>query len=328
MSRRISARSRSGFTLIQLPGVIAIIAVLIALLLPAVQQAREAARRTQCKNNLKQLILALHNYNDVHGTFPVNYRPAGTTFDDPTYSVWSWLQGTLPFVEQGNLGLTLVPGAPMETNAGNKKASESALPVLMCPSDSTSGNGLLTNRSDITPATKQKAISNYKACGGQSWTFGDFPGNARGKNQGDANANGLLLCDGLICPTTYGTTPTNLNDLAKSLSRMRDITDGTTNTFAVGEAVAGWSQWNWWFNSNSSVGTCGIPLNYRVGQVNLAVAPQLGDWSRNYGFFSQHPGGGQFALCDGSARFISQNIDFTLYRNLGTIRGGEVTTDF
>jgi prepilin-type N-terminal cleavage/methylation domain-containing protein/prepilin-type processing-associated H-X9-DG protein len=328
MSRRLAARSRSGFTLIELLVVIAIIAVLIALLLPAVQQAREAARRAQCKNNLKQLLLALHNYNDVHGSFPVNYRPAGTTFDDSTYSVWSWLQGTLPFVEQGNLGLLLVPGAPMETNVGNKKASETALPLLMCPSDGTSNNGLLDNRSDITPATKLKAITNYKACGGQNWSWGDFPAAARGKNQGDPNANGLLLCDGLVCPTTYGTTPTNLADLNKSLSRLRDILDGTTNTFAVGESVAGWSQWNWWFNSNSSVGTCGIPLNYRVGQVNLGIAPQIGDWSRNYGFFSQHTGGANFGMCDGSVRFISQNIDFTMYRNLGTIRGNEVATDF
>src|SRR5687768_7834730 len=160
--------TRRGFTLIELLVVIAIIAVLIALLLPAVQQAREAARRAQCKNNLKQLGLAMHNYHDVYNQFPLNYRPAGTTFDPNTYSVWSWIQGTLPFLEQGNQFAQLVPGAPMETHAPSKKASETAIPVLLCPSDSTSGNGVLDTRSDTTGTWRRKAITNYKACGGQN----------------------------------------------------------------------------------------------------------------------------------------------------------------
>ena len=317
--------SRRGFTLIELLVVIAIIAVLIALLLPAVQQAREAARRSQCKNNLKQLILAMHNYHDVYEQFPLNYRPAGTTFDANTYSVWSWIQGTLPFLEQGNQFAQLVPGAPMETHPESKLASETPIPVLLCPTDSTSQGGLLDHRSDTADPWRRKAITNYKACGGQNWQWNTpFNGEARGKNA--PSTNGLLHCDGLICPTTWGTGPTLTADVSKSISRMADIKDGTTNTFALGEAVAGWSDWTWWFNSNSSVATCALPLNYRLGAVDLAAAS--GSWANNYSFFSQHTGGGQFAMCDGSARFVSQNIDHTLYRNLATIRGGEVTPDF
>ncbi len=213
----------------------------------------------------------------------------------------------------------------METHAPSKKASETALPFLLCPTDSTSQGGLLANRSDITPATKVKAITNYKACGGQNWGY-NTPFNApgRGKNSGATNA--LLLCDGLICATTQGTTPTNPADVSRTQSNMGSITDGTSNTFAVGEAVAGWSNWNWWFNSNSSVATCALPLNYRLGTVNLAA--QAGSWPNNYSFFSQHTGGAHFTLCDGSVRFVSQNIDHTMYRNLGTVSGGEVTSDF
>ena len=183
-SQMVSSRygRRRGFTLIELLVVIAIIAVLIALLLPAVQQAREAARRTQCKNNLKQISLAMHNYHDVMNMFPLNYRPRGNTFDDATYSVWSWIQGLLPYVEQGNQFAQLVPGLPMETHAPSKKASETALPFLLCPSDSTSDGGLLNNRSDINDAAnRRKAITNYKACAGQNWAWGPFTSNARGR---------------------------------------------------------------------------------------------------------------------------------------------------
>ena len=315
---------RRGFTLIELLVVIAIIAVLIALLLPAVQQAREAARRSQCKNNLKQLALALHNYHDVYTAFPINYRPSGTTFDDATYSVWSWMQSTLPYIEQGNLYDTLVPGAPMETHAPSKLASETPIATFLCPSDSTSQGGMLAGRSDIADANLRKAVTNYKACLGQNWEWATFNSPGRGKNSGQTN--GLVFCDGLICPTTSGTTPSDPAWIGGNQSNMGSISDGTTNTFAIGEAVAGWSQWNWWFNCNASTATCAIPLNYRKGLVDLQANAH--DWNRNYSFFSQHTGGAQFAMCDGSVQFISDNINQDTYQNLGSLSGGEVVGEY
>lgn len=316
--------SRVGFTLIELLVVIAIIAVLIALLLPAVQQAREAARRAQCKNNLKQLGLALQNYHDIYHAYPINYRPSGTTFNASTYSVWSWIQGILPYVEQGNLYKRLLPCAPMETHAGNKAASETPLTVLTCPSDSTRRNGLLAHRSDLADANLKKAITNYKACMGQNWGYGPFTIPGRGKNAGETL--GLQFCDGLICPCSQGVSPTTAIRISRNQSRIADITDGTSNTFAVGETIAGWSNWNWWFNSNASTATCAIPLNYRKGLVNLVS--QAGAWPYNYSFFSQHTGGANFAFCDGSVHYISDNINRQLYRNLATISGGEVVSNY
>src|SRR5437773_1481698 len=103
---------RQGFTLVELLVVIAIIGVLVALLLPAVQAAREASRRSQCANNLRQIGLALHNYHDVQLTFPINYRPKGTTFQTD-YATWSWMQGILPFIEQANIYNVLAPAQEM-----------------------------------------------------------------------------------------------------------------------------------------------------------------------------------------------------------------------
>ena len=102
---------------------------------------------------------------------------------------------------------------------------------------------------------------------------------------------------------------------------MRDIVDGTSNTYVLGEALAGWSQWNWWYNPNAVTATCAIPLN-RV----LKVPKNLGDWPNNYSFASRHTGGGNFGLGDGSVRFVSDSIDTFTYRAYATISSGEVVS--
>lgn len=111
---------------------------------------------------------------------------------------------------------------------------------------------------------------------------------------------------------------TNVN----SPTRMRDIIDGTSNTYIVGEAMPGWSQWNWWYNPNAVTATTAIPLN-RV----LKVAKNIGDWPNNYSFASRHTGGGQFTMGDGSVRFVSDSIDTATYRAFATISSGEVVTN-
>ena len=311
-----------AFTLIELLVVIAIIAILIALLLPAVQQAREAARRTQCKNNLKQLGLAFHNYHDTHNTFPINYawrnRPgAGNGGPAIANTGKSWLQMILPYIEQANLYNQIDFGQGLQgttpANVQNRTVANTVLPAYLCPSDNENNNGRLGSRSDVNvtpPGTW--GVTNYKACAGSNWQWGlaawnpvSAPG---GKNGG--SRDGLNLGNGILCSNQLnGNAPT----------RMRDLTDGTTNTFAIGEAMPGWTQWNWWYNPNAVTATCAIPLN-----AVLKRPKNIGDWPNNYSFASKHVGGGQFTLGDGGVRFVSENIDIGVYRAFATISSGEV----
>ena len=309
---------RRGFTLIELLVVIAIIAVLIALLLPAVQQAREAARRTQCKNNMKQIGLAFHNYHDTLNCFPVNFAVrgggGGQAIADTGHS---WLTMCLPYIDQANLYNTINHNGPLAGNAANIAAANTVIPAFLCPSDDGNNNGRLGNRSDYNvspPGTW--AVTNYKACAGSNWAWGIAAWNPvsspSGKNAG--STDGLNAGNGILCSNQQNTNgPT----------RMRDITDGTSNTFAVGENLPAWTQWCWWYNPNAATATCAIPLN-----ALLKRPLNVGDWPNNYAFASKHVGGGHFAMADGSARFVNENIDINVYRAVATIGGGEVASDF
>lgn len=309
---------RPGFTLIELLVVIAIIAVLIALLLPAVQQAREAARRSQCKNNMKQIGLAFHNYHDSLNCFPVNFAVRGSGGGQAIVDTGhSWLTMCLPYIDQAALYNSINHNGPLAGNAANIAAANTIIQVFLCPSDSGNGNGRLGNRSDYNvnpPGTW--GVTNYKACAGSNWAWGlaawnpvSSPG---GKNSG--STDGLNMGNGILCSNQQNTNgPT----------RMRDLTDGTTNTFAVGEALPAWTQWNWWYNPNASTATCAMPLNAVIKRPR-----NVGDWPNNYSFASMHVGGGHFVLGDGSVRFISENIDINIYRAVATIGSGEVVSEF
>src|SRR3954469_1594045 len=184
-----------GFTLVELLVVIAIIGVLVALLLPAVQAAREAARRMQCTNNLRQLGLALHNYHDVNLTFPLNYRPvAGGTY--------SWMQAILPYIEQQNLYSQITIGGTVAL-ANNTMVANTPIKTFRCPSDGLNQNGMMTGASD---GGGTKAITNYKANCGAAWTWVIVNlNNARWPNDNPPNA--LLHCDGLLCSNSYSSGP-------------------------------------------------------------------------------------------------------------------------
>ena len=324
---RFSIRPRPAFTLVELLVVIAIIGILVGLLLPAVQAAREAARRMQCSNNVKQLGLAFHNYESSTKSFPINYAtrgkaPYGNDGPGIANSGRSWMQMILPYIEQTNLynnidfTVTLgLQGAAAGT-VKNRIVAATVVPSFLCPSDDSNEGGLLNNRSDLNnpdPIGKW-AVTNYKAVAGSNWDWGVFRWNnsgvtgVGGKNSGQND--GLNLCNGVIC-----SNQTNVN----TPTRIRDLTDGTSNTYIIGEAMAGWSQWNWWYNPNAVTATCAIPLN-RV----LKVPKNLGDWPNNYAFASRHTGGGQFGLGDGSVRFVSDNIDTITYRAFATVSSGEV----
>ena len=131
---------------------------------------------------------------------------------------------------------------------------------------------------------------------------------------GHASRNGLDRGNGLICRGFGGPTP----------SRMADVTDGTSNTFAVGEVLPGLNSRTWWWHFNGTTATCGIPLNFYIDYKPSST----GDWGRNYGFNSRHTGGGQFGMTDGSVRFVSENINRDIYHGAATISGGEVLGEF
>lgn len=323
---RIYSRARSAFTLVELLVVIAIIGILVGLLLPAVQAAREAARRMQCSNNVKQLGLAFHNYHDTHRCFPINFAwrgiPGGGGGGPAIANTGkSWLQMILPQIEQINMFNRIDFSVGLEGTAPNilqnQEIANTVVSAYLCPSDGEHNEGRLGDRSDImvTPPGTW-AVTNYKACAGSNWNAGTFAWvnsgatGVGGRNAG--NSDGLNAGNGVLCSNQNNTNP---------ITRMAELTDGTSNTFIIGEALPAWSSWNWWYNPNAVTATCAVPLN-RV----LRVPKNIGNWPDNYSFASRHTGGGQFGLGDGSVRFVSENVDTAVYRAYATISSGEVAT--
>ncbi|MEW4454683.1 DUF1559 domain-containing protein [Bremerella sp. JC817] len=289
---------RSGFTLVELLVVIAIIGVLIALLLPAVQQAREAARRMQCTNNLKQLGLALHNHHDTYGQFPPGYKfPSGFTDGDPT---WGWGAFILPFIEQVTVYDALDPqnqtlATAIADTANDLKVLQTPLSAFRCPTDT--GPKLNDQRKLDDQAT---AVSNYL-----------------GSNSSD------LACrnDG-IPGTNYGADGIFWEN---SECRFKDITDGTSNTVAIGERCWQMNRKNGTGKANYYAGniygvegrlvTGGSPISTLtlysvVGGTVRALNYARNDAYESSSYSSLHPGGVQFVFCDGSVQFIPDTVQF------------------
>ncbi|GAB5442442.1 MAG: DUF1559 domain-containing protein [Fuerstiella sp.] len=330
-------RKKRGFTLIELLVVIAIIAILIALLLPAVQQAREAARRTQCKNNLKQLGLALHNYHDVYNQFPMSLAnfngAAGPTWS--TSSRGSYLVRLLPFVEQAPmynaLDFSLV-GTPWtaanfegQTDPSGKLYRHYNIPTFQCPSDPSPERDGHSNKSNYALSIGNQAMPGSSAQ--NPWGVCTlFPGNDFGTGAaGHGN------------PSSVG----NYSGFAARFwaSKMRDLVDGTSNVIAGGEIrpQCGDHTRNGWFHFNSLWVATTAPVNYPIKCVredpdwnNSTADPANGrgpcnhwrNWQTSQGFKSRHIGGAQFLMADGSCHFISENIDYLTYQKLGDRRDG------
>ncbi|HWL10545.1 MAG TPA: DUF1559 domain-containing protein [Planctomicrobium sp.] len=291
----------SGFTLIELLVVIAIIAILVALLLPAVQQAREAARRSQCRNNLKQIGLAVHNYIDTHRILPpgwIQRFPATTVLPNsasPTHingamrtenttddlHSWGWGAFLLPYVDQGPLYQDSIGrGRRLDQEIAAGGAARTVLPVYRCPSDPAR-----TLRGVGSNNLRNVAVSNYAA------------------NNGHFNRNGPSTSTG---GTAFGEGTTGLF-WGHSNVRLRDITDGTSNTIMIGESIydngGGAKSWAGARNGGSAYALLDVAANGRVA-INSSST------NKAVGFHSQHVGGAHFLLADGSVHFISENIHF------------------
>ncbi len=328
---RIRGSLRRGFTLIELLVVIAIIAVLIALLLPAVQQAREAARRSQCKNNLKQIALAMHNYHDTHRVFPPgmigsNVKAFGDTNGTyPTYTVtdplkrigtgWGWGTFILPYLDQAPLYTQLNPVGLMDTtNATTLGLLRTVLPVYLCPSD--------PNR-----APSQNA-------GTAVYMGGSGTGVAIGLSNYVAAANNA---DVTCITVSLGIFGVNSN------TSLRSVTDGASNTFMAWErdtqqhtpsTPARYTEKH--MGSNWAGATAPDCYNYNyqanqvLGQLQPTYAEINGSATRDdtRSPSSMHVGGIHVVLADGAVRFISENMSLATARNLVTMADGVVVGDF
>lgn len=285
----------------------AVIAVLIAILLPAIQQAREAARRTQCKNNLKQLGIALQNYHETNSLFPPSRADDWDAYlaGSPTFpGWWNWQTRLLPYMDQASLYNKIDYSADaFECNPAFNEILATQLPGLVCPSDP--GTPGIHQFNDYCSYSQTFANTNYFGCRGSNRQHDPFSCLAFAK---------IGPCNGVFprLNTSVG---------------IQSITDGTSNTIAIGERGADRDQyWGWWAAGSGTdchgLGDSVIDLN--EGHY-LGSPDNTGDMIH---YWSLHPGGSQFLLCDGSVRFLSYSINHNTYVALGSRNGGETTGEF
>lgn len=302
-------KSRNAFTLIELLVVIAIIGILIALLLPAVQSAREAARRIQCANNLKQHGLALHNFHDLHKRFPKGVEVETQTL---------WHAYILPQIEQNNLYQAIDWGTPWDTPGSiNAQICDTLIPIFQCPSSAVD-----QHESNVQGFTS-RVPSNYLACASGTIT----------RESGDPPWLLSKFIDGVL--------------YRESRTKFASILDGTSHTLLVGEALHDYAFWgdnhdgypqvvdHWYIGSNNitenppcgqvknegseALGSTGVPINaYQIENINIDEVEMS--------FSSRHFGGIQGVFCDGHVSFIHETIDSKTWSAMGTRASGEIVS--
>jgi prepilin-type N-terminal cleavage/methylation domain-containing protein/prepilin-type processing-associated H-X9-DG protein len=312
MQPRLS--QRCAFTLVELLVVIAVIAILVSLLIPAVQSAREAARRAQCSNNLRQFGLAIHSYHNTHKQLPKGGAGVASLSNPLFRSMHclSWGAAILPGLEQQPLYETINQSQPY-LHDDNLAAGQHILPVFLCP---TAPNPELRKVNGDTPtASNRYAVSNYGANWGER-SLRCHPQNNCPNHYGDASGGGRgVLLMGAERPVSFS-----------------HVVDGTSHTIMIGEAPDGLH--SIWIG-HKNVFDQSAPLNSRAAHNSVwescatmfqSTAGKFCDFGQE--FHSYHPGGAQFAFVDGSVHFLAQTIDHKLFAALLSRSGGEIISDF
>jgi prepilin-type N-terminal cleavage/methylation domain-containing protein/prepilin-type processing-associated H-X9-DG protein len=314
---RSAQRPRSGFTLIELLVVIAIIGVLIALLLPAVQKVREAALNLQCRNNLKQIGLGLHNFENTNGKFPDGSYCTGTNncYQD-------WAISILPYVEQQNLFVEFSPTTLAEDQPAS--AREYLVKLFVCPSDTSSYQAIIPYAGPALSKQRPFMPGTYKAVEGVT----EHP-NMLADHYWDRYDNTTQLLGASGATRYRGVLHTSVPDRGFGAERVSDITDGLSNTIMVGEYCTltadvhrgfwAYSYWEW----NQSSVSWNKPYTLLPSYDQCAALDPSGDKSPcKRGWSSLHTGGINFLLCDGSVRILRRTIDMVTLAELATIAEG------
>jgi prepilin-type N-terminal cleavage/methylation domain-containing protein len=313
---RQATTKRNAFTLVELLVVIGILAILAAILLPAIQVARESSRKEHCKSNLRQVALAVNLFCNVKRRFPNGYFNIPTALG-PDTKAWSWLARILPYEEENGI---YNEGQVPQRTLRQSGIAHRQIAAFLCPSDDYSNSGPRNDAGNLGDWIGEPMVvgqTNYQAVSGANWGA-DSSQNRKEKNSigsdwenlgKNGSYDGMDNGDGIMWRSDY----------LKPRS-IKHVKDGASKTFLAGEALPEKNRYVSWPYANNAYATCAIPPNV-VPKPGRDYSPSW--WPNVSGFRSNHPGGLHFAYIDSSVRWIEDDIDLAVYRAQATIAGAD-----